>query len=595
MKPSTATLADWRAQVDRELAGAAFEKLVATTAEGLAVQPLYTAAAADPGIPGAPPFVRGAKAQAHAFRICMQVDPAERRRPGALADDLDGGADALWIDLGDAEAERAARALGIATVVEMTSAAVSRGGRSPDAADRGRDGQGDAAADPGVPQWLGFDPLHEVARGTSGPASADPALLRSMAAMIDDLGHGARRPVRVSSLAYHEAGADAADELAIALSTAVAYLRALTEAGIATARAPRLLWFQIAVGRDTFGELCKLRALRLLGHKVFAAAGVPDAPIDAIHAVCSARTESQRDPWVNLLRVTTQVFAAALGGAQLITPRSFDAALGAVSAQGRRAARNTALVLREESDLGRVLDAAGGSYYIESRTDALAREAWSRFTALEREGGVARLLASGALRARLGDAWARRAQAIARRKEPVLGVSEFANLDERLPGAVPPPSAEPPAPALVAHRDAEAFEALRSRVETAPAAAREVALVALGPPAEHRARVGYATAVFATAGLRSREHRAELPGGIACLCGSDERYAAEAAARAAELRAAGFRHIALAGRPGALETELRAAGVDAFVFVGCDVVAVLAGLVDLPSPSEPSSAPGGAA
>jgi methylmalonyl-CoA mutase len=269
-----------------------------------------------------------------------------------------------------------------------------------------------------------------------------------------------------------------------------------------------------------------------------------------------------------MLRVTTQVFAAALGGAQLITPLAFDAAFATPSALGQRVARNTALVLREESQLGRVLDAGGGSYYLETRTDELARAAWSRFTEIERDGGIVQLLRTGALQTRLDAAWAQRAAAIARRKEPVLGVSEFANLREQLPG---PPVALPGV-----HRDAEAFEALRSRVETA---ARDVALIQLGPPAEHRARTGFAEGLFAVAGLRATPREIGSGLDVAVLCGSDERYAAEAAAAARALRAAGARRVALAGRPGAREAELREAGIDAFIYVGCDVLAALEDLL----------------
>jgi methylmalonyl-CoA mutase len=301
-----------------------------------------------------------------------------------------------------------------------------------------------------------------------------------------------------------------------------------------------------------------------------------------LHAVCSSRTQSQRDPWVNMLRVTTEVFAAALGGAALVTPRSFDEALGPASAHGRRVARNTALVLREESHLGRVMDPAGGSYYLETRTDALAREAWARFGAIEREGGILKLLRSGVLRERLAAAWDQRAAAIARRKELVLGVSEFANVGETLPGKVPGAEDVPAAPALVPHRDAEGFERLRAQVERR---APEVVLVAMGPASEHRGRVGYAEAFFATVGVRTRviyppiDPAAPGSGQTVVLCGSDERYANEAVALANIL--AGHR-VVLAGRPGALEPALRQAGVSTFIFVGCDVLATLTDLLGAP-------------
>lgn len=541
---------DWKALAEREQA---FEKLLTMTAEGLAVQPLYTQTAIEPGVPGAAPFVRGGAGRARPFAVCMRVDAPEVRRAEALAEDLDGGADALWVDARDGEAIRSARERGAALVI---------------------DGVPPGLEDGGAEHWIGVGWLDSRTRDAAG--GVDPRWLDhewAIDAAQAAADAGVKRSVRVSTLAAHDAGADAADELAIALATALAYLHALTDAGISVGRAVSMLWFQIAIGRDTFGELCKLRALRLVGHKLFAACGAPRVPIDAIHAVCSARTLAQRDPWVNMLRVTTQVFAAALGGAQRITPVAFDAALSEVSAQSRRAARNTALVLREESHLGRVLDAAGGAYYIEERTDALAREAWTRFQQIERDGGIVALVQSGALRERLAASWAKRAQAIARRKEPVLGVSEFANVGEQLPSAIPAPVAPPPPPALIAHRDAEGFEALRGRVEQAPP---RVALVTLGPPAEHRARLGYAQAFFATAGIAAVEGR---EGDIAVLCGSDERYAVEAVSTATELRAAGVRTVVLAGRPGALEAELRAAGVTGFLFVGCDVLATLAELL----------------
>lgn len=519
-----ADLNAWRALVDKELAGAPFDKLVQRTPEGIAIQPLYTGCPAEPPPPGVAPFVRGAASSG--WRLCMRVD-----RGADLTAELDGGADALWCGADDRAALDAARDRGLMVVVD------------------------------GLPDNVATVAWSSAFAGSVVP---DAALVQRVRATLE--GDRADRCLRVSGVSFHDAGADAADEIALILSSLVAVLRALDTAGVALSDAARCTWAQIAIGRDTFGEVCKLRALRVVWHKVLAAAGVADGRLDAIHAVCAARTLSTRDPWVNMLRVTTQVFAAALGGAQLVTPQPFDAAFAARSPLGQRIARNTALVLRDESQLGRVIDAGGGSFYLETRTDALAREAWSRFQAIERDGGIAELLRGDTLRVRLEAAWAERAAAIARRKEPVLGVSEFANLREQLPST--------PAPAPGVHRDAEAFEALRARVEPA---LPDVALVLLGPPSEHRARVGFAESLFAVAGLaaRSRELAAAAGADVACLCGSDDRYAAEAAQAARALKATGVRRVVLAGRPGALEAELRAAGVDAFIFVGCDVVATL--------------------
>ncbi|HEY4059432.1 MAG TPA: methylmalonyl-CoA mutase family protein [Kofleriaceae bacterium] len=604
-----ATVDDWRALVEKELAGVSFDKaLVHRDENGIALQPLYTELTGDPGSPGAAPFVRGAKATAIPFGVCMKVDNASTRRPDALAEDLDGGADALWIDREDDAAFHAASERGSMLVVDVGSRAHL---------DLLSKASGTRAL------WLGVDPIDGVYRGRLDPGEV-PARLKRLSEVA---GAESVRGLRISALTTHAAGADAVTELALMLSTAVAYLRALVDAGRPVKEAVRSLWVQVAIGRDTFGELCKLRALRLTMHKVFVLAGAPHVPLDAIHAVCSSRTQATRDPWVNMLRVTTEVFAAVLGGAQLVSPRPFDEALGVPSALARRVARNTALVLREESHLGRVIDAAGGAYYIEARTDALARAAWDRFQQIENGGGIVELLSDNmrGIRAFVEPAWAKRADDLSKRKAAVLGVSEFANLTEQLPTLAPtPPGLEILYPPLAIHREAEGWEALRAKAE---ASKPQVTIVTLGPASEHRARVGFVQNLFAAIGVTPKElaapgtrsgttqpppiagmavgSTAALPVGalsaaagstladrlasagdnatmradVAVLCGSDERYATDAANVAKQLKAAGAKKVVIAGRPGDLEAALREAGVDAFVFMGADVLATLDDLV----------------
>ncbi len=465
-------------------------------------------------MPGTAPYVRGANSQIAAIGLCIRVN-GDR---AVAAEELDGGATALWIDVGNDGALEAAAVAHADLVIDIAKST------PPQAiewlAHRGVDAR----------IWIGIDPITAVAQGVT---RADK--------LVEQLSHlptlvcNARerlpntRPLGVSTTTLHGAGADAADELALGLSAGVAYLRSLVdEGGLTITDAARTLWLQLSVGRDTFGELCKLRAARVLWHKVLAASGAPNEPPPPIHAVASARTQAQRDPWVNMLRVTTQMFAAIIGGAQIVTPRPFDDQLAAPSALGRRVARNTVLVLRDESHLGSVVDAAGGSFYIETRTDALAREAWKRFTAIEKDGGIIALVGSGALRTRLDAAWAKRAAHLAKRKEPVLGVSEFAHVGEKLPSSASatPAAPLPAAPALLEHRDAEIFEALRARIEAVP---RDVMLLALGPPAEHRGRIGYSAGLFGTVGIRTREATSPEHADVAVICGSDERYMAEAA------------------------------------------------------------------
>ena len=341
----------------------------------------------------------------------------------------------------------------------------------------------------------------------------------------EDLDAGAdalwdERANAVSTLAEHEAGADAPTEIATALLKGVDNPSAV---------------IRIAVGRETFTELCKLRALRICWQKLLAFKGL-QAPV-RIHAVASSLTITQRDPWVNMLRVTTQAFAAMLGGADDFTPMPFDA-----SPLARRVARNTGLILRDESMLTQVLDPAGGSYFFDALTDKIARQAWKLFQTPS--------LINIEAQAR------ERADRIAKRKLPILGVSEFANLDEKLPS-------QPVSP----RGDAAPFEALRLRADKMKP---EVLLLDLGS----RPRVGFASGFFAAGGFRTRETTKEEKETIVCLCGSDEQYAADAAAIAARLKALGVSRVVLAGKA-------TVTGVDEQIFLGSDAVTTLGKLLDV--------------
>lgn len=512
----TPRLEDWRALVDKELAGRPFDKvLVHKLVEGLAVDPLYVAA----------PVEATAARIAHAgFRICIAGDDVAE-----LAD----GADALWTKS--------------AALLDETDALLVFDDLPVDALKTDRR------------VLLGHDPIDRGAAVTF--PDAKELVARAPSAVL----------ATVSTLAYHEAGADAADEIEVALSTGAAYLGALVDAGLVPDEAARQVSLRVAVGRDTFVELAKLRALRVCWQKLLAAFGASGQPI--VHAVASRRTLSGRDPWVNMLRVTTQVFAAAVGGADLVTPQAFDAALGEPSALGRRVARNTGLVLREESFLGRIGDASGGSYYFESLTDALAREGWKRFQQMEKAGGIAKLRADGTVAKRLEDAWHDRLRLIATRRTPLLGVSEFANLDEQLPAVAPATVTKGDLPV---HRDTEAFEALRTRAD---ATRPEALLLTVGTFAESRGRVGFATSFLAAGGIRAKESSEVQKTDIAIVCGTDERYATDAVATVKALKEAGARRVLLAGKPGALEASLKEAGLDGSIFVGCDALATLADLL----------------
>lgn len=468
---------DWRRRVDEELDGADFDRaLVTRLAEGIAVQPLYSqrpAAAETAGVPGLPPFVRGSRPAdgCASWVLCPRHDhPDPAVVAAAAAADVAGGAGGLWLAL-DAVARQALRAddpaakrLGRGGIaahslagLDAALAGVELGGLTL-LLDAGANALPAAAAllallerrgvDPAGERLLfAADPLAALAADGALPAAL-PALEEQMAALAahcaGELPHA--RAVSVSTEPYHAAGADAAQELGWMLATAVAYLRRLTAAGLALPAAAAQIALVLPVDSDLFLGIAKLRAARLLWSKALAACGVEeDTPPPWVHAVSSERGLTRRDPWDNGLRVTGEMLAAACGGADGVTPAAYDRALGQPGELGRRVARNTPLILAEESHLGRVADPGGGSYYLESLTDALGRVAWEVFRAAERGGGMAEMLASGALRRAVEESWEKRRRAITE-------VSELADREEDHPAppAPLPPSPPPPTVAEVA-------------------------------------------------------------------------------------------------------------------------------------------------
>jgi methylmalonyl-CoA mutase len=206
----------------------------------------------------------------------------------------------------------------------------------------------------------------------------------------------------------------------------------MEEAGMSTADAGKQIVFSLSLGADQFLEMAKFRAIRLLVNRVLEAAGVAESDRKIkVHARTSRRILTQRDPWVNVLRTTIGCFAAAVGGADLITVLPFDDVIGPSDDLARRLARNTQIILQEEGNLGRVIDAAGGSYYVDKLTVDLAEAAWKEFQALESKGGIVAALRDGSLEKALEATWQKRAKDFGKRKTPITGVSEFPHLGEK--------------------------------------------------------------------------------------------------------------------------------------------------------------------
>jgi methylmalonyl-CoA mutase len=591
--------AEWEQLALKALKGAPLERLTRTTPDGIAYKPLYTAADVE-ALPQAFPARSAARDPWLAWDIrqafgrpdaaatnaeiltdlqrgvsSVELLVAGRARPGLGVEGIGRGLDGVLLDLAPVALNAGASGLDAA---QALAELYKDRGASPDAARPvfNLDPVSARLMDGGLDRTAG-QALAEAAAFAAGPAAAWPLA----------------KVMRASGRTVHEAGASPAEELAVMLASAVDQLRALEAAGLALESAAGKIVLALAVDADVVPGVAKLRAARLLWARMLEACGVArESRVAHIQAITSRRMMTRNDAWTNILRVTAATFAAAAGGADVITALPLTAALGEASQQARRIARNTQIILMEESHLGRVADPGGGAYAIEALTHDLAEAAWARFAAIEAQGGLMAAVRSGAVQAMVAKSRAGLEANVACRRLPITGVS-----NQPLPGEAPPafdpldtlpsaaaPAADPVQP-LAWFRLAEPFEALRARGEAA--GSPPVFFANLGPLAEFTARAGFARNLLSVGGLAtpaSESAYSDLAALLeafrasgaqaAVLCGTDARYTDEAGPAASALRAAGASAVILAGKP-ADEAALRAAGVSHFIFAGQDALAAL--------------------
>jgi methylmalonyl-CoA mutase len=599
-----AVLARGRGELSQEQLDRLFQRTLTTTTEdGIVIQPLYTAEdwAAPASLPGQAPFVRGSTASGpvpSGWDVRQKVSLASPEANRTALTELENGATSLWLDIGDQDVSTDLLDAALAGVyLELVPVVLQPGAQAvPATAALQQLWERRGLAPEEVRATLGLDPIGRAAvtGGTDVDADFDAGLARAAATARDVAARYPQvRTLVVDTTPYHNAGATEADELALALATGVAYLRALVGAGLDVDAALRQLEFRLAATDDQFLTMASFRAARRLWARVAEASGASgESAGQRQHAVTSLAMLTRYDPWVNLLRTTVAAFAAGLGGADAVTVEPYDLLLhppaGALD-RGRRLARNTQTILLEESHLGRVIDPAGGSWFVEHLTDDLARRAWPRFQQIEAAGGMAAAWRSGLVRSWLDEATAARRAQVAHRRRPITGVSEFPLTDES-----PPPADTGPAGGLPVRRYAEPFEQLRDRAGRHQAETGQpprVFLATLGPLAEHTARAGFCINLFAAGGVRAvqpgtvtAESAAEafVASGapLACVVGSNARYASEAAATARALAAAGPSRLYLAGDPGELRAALDEAGVAEYVVAGGDAVDLLERALD---------------
>lgn len=399
--------------------------------------------------------------------------------------------------------------------------------------------------------------------------------------------------VNVNGIALNNAGATIVQELAYALGIANEYIAFATEHGIPMGKACKKIQLTLSVGSNYFMEIAKLRAVRLLWATMvdqYTPSCNCQCPYKVqINTVGSTWNKTLYDPYVNMLRNTTEGMSAAIGGADAISLQPFDVAFKESDDFSRRISRNVQVILKEESYFNKVVDPAAGSYYIENLTDGIAEQTWKLFQHVEAEGGIIKLIANGEIKREIEASCQKRDMNIATRRHIFLGTNQFPNVNEKMLDKVERMQNND-SEGLRTYRGALAFEELRLETERyAQKNARpKVFLLKVGNLAMRQARAGFITNFFGCAGYEIAETAGyktveegvkaaqEQKANLVVICSSDEEYATTGVELTKALKAAmPNTPVLIAGNPVDALNDLTAAGVADFIHVKVNVLDTL--------------------
>ncbi|MFZ1642562.1 MAG: methylmalonyl-CoA mutase family protein [Candidatus Contendobacter sp.] len=456
---------EWRKVVDKFLKGAPFEKrLVTKTYENIDLQPMYRQEDIEglphlDSLPGFAPYLRGTTPLGY---VASSWDVAQELPYGtpaafneALRADLARGQNAVnlvldrptlaGVDADQAEADDVGKGgLSISSVADLAQALDGVDLESTPLFIQASTSaltftallaalvqkQGKSLAK--VRGAIGMDPLGQLARDGRLPRDLD-GIYDVMAQLATWAKANAPQlqTITVQGSPYHNGGASTTQELALALATAVDYVRAMQARGLGIDDIAPRIRFALSIGSNFFMEIARLRAARLLWAKIVQAfGGNEQSQKMSLHARTSAWNQTVYDPHVNLLRATTEAFSSAVGGCDSLHISPFDELLRVPDEFSRRVARNTHTVLREESHITRTVDPAGGSWYVENLTDSVGRKTWAIFQEVEKQGGMAQALAAVWPQSQIADTAAKRAANIAKRKDIFVGTNMYPNMKE---------------------------------------------------------------------------------------------------------------------------------------------------------------------
>ncbi|MFD2445986.1 methylmalonyl-CoA mutase family protein [Bacillus sp. CGMCC 1.16607] len=356
--------------------------------------------------------------------------------------------------------------------------------------------------------YVGEDPISLLVKQGSFPLTISSYLdTWAESISLTDQSLPKLKTILIDTTPYHNGGASSVQELSVALATAVYYIEELKKRGLSLEKLFVKLIFKFQIGSNFFMELAKLRAARVLWDKIGEAYGISSEHRGMeIIAETSSFTKTLYDPHVNILRSGNEAFAAILGGIQYLQVQAFND-LETITTLSERLARNTQLILKEESHLKNTVDPAGGSWYIESLTNELVEKSWNSFLEIDDQGGILAVLESNWLQTEIAKVLKKRLNDVHTRKQSVIGTNVYANLQEAgkksyliEPASIPDTGNFHSINPILPLRLSESFEKLRQRASLLKNQS-PIGLICLGEVKQHKARADFITGFLAAGGL----------------------------------------------------------------------------------------------
>lgn len=595
---------EWKAKINVDLKGADYnKKLVWRTNEGFNVQPFYRREDIEGlytlgSMPGQFPFVRGTR-EDNNWLIRQQVegkDAAELNRNALYI--LNRGVDSLGFKLSGefdlAELPELLRDIDLKKVEINIQCCPRRAAEVAKALVEYVKAQGAAEEFKGS---IDFNPYKRLLRHGL-------KLNRDIKDMALEVYNAAKelkglRCFAVDTYMLNNAGAYITQELGYALAWGAQWMTMMTEAGLTPAEAGCRIKFNMGISSNYFMELAKFRAGRMLWAEIVKAYN-PECECACkmkVHAVTSQFNQTIYDAHVNLLRSMTETMSAALAGVDSIETLPFDLQYKCPDEFSERIARNQQLLLREESHLDKVVDPAGGSYYIEVLTASIAEQAWKLFLDVEEKGGFRAIVENGELQKAINESNVKRHTDVARRKEILLGTNQYPNFNEKALDKVNEGKccscgcaadgevADGAVDFINFDRAASQFEQLRLDTERSGKRPK-VFMLTIGNLAMRLARAQFSANFFGCAGYEIIDNigfesvkagvdaAMEKGADIVVLCSSDDEYAQYAPEAYKELN--GRALFVVAGAPACMD-ELKAQGIEDFIHVRVNVLDTLIG------------------